>query len=144
MTPLKQVAALPYVETADGRLVLLITTRGFGRWSIPKGWPKAGIADHETAAREAFEEAGIKGEVGAQPIGSFRYAKRLHLLSWAKCSVDVYPLHAECQHLSWPEQQSRRTLWVHPDKAASMVRASQLAEVLRGIASGQRLTPSSR
>ena len=44
----------------------------------------------QTAAREAFEEAGIKGEVGAQPIGSFRYAKRLHLLSWAKCSVDVY------------------------------------------------------
>jgi 8-oxo-dGTP pyrophosphatase MutT (NUDIX family) len=144
MTPLKQVAALPYIETADGRLVLLITTRGFGRWSIPKGWPKPGLADHETAAREAFEEAGIRGEVGAEPIGSFRYTKRLHLLSWAKCSVDVYALRAQCQHLSWPEQQSRRTLWVAPDKAASMVPTSELAEVLRAIASGGRLDPSSR
>jgi 8-oxo-dGTP pyrophosphatase MutT (NUDIX family) len=139
MTPLKQVAAIPYVDTADGRLVLMITTRGFGRWSIPKGWPKPGLADHETAAREAFEEAGIKGDVGAEPIGAFHYTKRLHLLSWARCSVDVYPLHARCQHLSWPEQQSRRTLWVAPEKAASMVRTPQLAEVLRGIASGGRL-----
>jgi 8-oxo-dGTP pyrophosphatase MutT (NUDIX family) len=97
MTPLKQVAALPYVDTADDPLVLLITTCGSGRWSISKGWPKAGIADHETAAREAFEEAGIKGEVGARPIGSLLYTKRLHLLSWVKCSVDVYPLHAHCQ-----------------------------------------------
>ena len=33
--PLKQVAALPVVETEDGPLVLLITTRGRGRWTIP-------------------------------------------------------------------------------------------------------------
>ena len=136
MTPLKQVAALAYIDTADGRLVLLITTRGFGRWSIPKGWPKPGLADHETAAREAFEEAGIKGEVGAEPIGSFRYTKRLHLLSWTKCSVDVFPLRAQYQHLSWPEQHTRRLLWVEPDKAAFMVRASQLADLLRRIATG--------
>jgi len=133
MTPLKQIAALPYVETVDGRLVLLITTRRLGRWTIPKGWPKPGMADHELAAREAFEEAGIEGEMSAQPIGTFLYLKRLHLFSWARCSVEVYPLNANCQHLSWPEMATRRMRWVAPGKAASMVRERQLARVLRAF-----------
>ncbi len=60
MEPLKQIAALPYVETERSSLVLLITTRGMGRWSIPKGWPKPGLSYPELAAREAFEEAGVK------------------------------------------------------------------------------------
>lgn len=131
MTPLKQVAALPYVETPSGLLVLLITTRGLGRWTIPKGWPKPGMSDAELAAREAFEEAGIAGEMSPRPIGNFAYTKRLHLFSWVRCKVDTYLLHASCQHLSWPEKESRRTMWVEPSKAASMVRESQLATVLR-------------
>jgi ADP-ribose pyrophosphatase YjhB (NUDIX family) len=56
-SPLKQVAALPIVETAGGPLVLLITTRGRGRWTIPRGWPKLGLTDADQAAQEAAEEA---------------------------------------------------------------------------------------
>ena len=66
--PLKQIAALPVVETADGPLVLLITTRARGRWTIPRGWPKPGVPDAQLAAREAFEEAGVEGEIGADPV----------------------------------------------------------------------------
>jgi len=130
MKLMKQVAALPYVETGTGALVLLITTRGLGRWTIPKGWPKPDLSDAEMAAREAFEEAGVRGEIGARPIGNFLYTKRLHLFSWVRCSVDIFPLRANCQHLSWPEKASRRTMWVEPSKAASMVRESQLASLL--------------
>lgn len=111
--------------------MLLITTRGWGRWTIPKGWTEPGMPDTELAAREAFEEAGITGEIGDGPIGAFLYTKRLHLFSWAKCSVEVYPLRAACQHLSWPEKQSRKFRWVEPGKAAAMVRGSELARVLR-------------
>ncbi len=133
MKPLKQIAALPYVETESGLLVLLITTRSSGRWTIPKGWPKPGISNAEMAAREAFEEAGISGQVSSRSMGSFLYTKRLHLFSWARCNVEVYLLHTLLQHLHWPEKESRRTLWVEPGKAASMVRESQLAMVLRGF-----------
>jgi 8-oxo-dGTP pyrophosphatase MutT (NUDIX family) len=133
MKLLKQVAALPYVETGSGLSVLLITTRGFGRWAIPKGWPKPSMPDAEMAAREAFEEAGITGEISARPIGNFLYTKRLHLFSWARCRVEVYPLRAGCQHLSWPEKASRRTMWVEPSKAASLVREPQLANLLRAF-----------
>jgi 8-oxo-dGTP pyrophosphatase MutT (NUDIX family) len=134
-TPLKQVAALPFVETGSGPLVLLITTRGMGRWTIPKGWAKPGVADAEMAAREALEEAGVEGDVSARPVGSFLYTKRLHLFSWVRCSVDVYALHVRCQQLDWPEKQARKAKWVEPEKAASIVRETQLGEVLRDFAS---------
>ncbi|WP_425283544.1 NUDIX domain-containing protein [Methyloceanibacter superfactus] len=59
-TPMKQVAALPFVNTQSGPLVLLITTRAMGRWTIPKGWAKPDMTNAEMAAREAFEEAGAR------------------------------------------------------------------------------------
>jgi 8-oxo-dGTP pyrophosphatase MutT (NUDIX family) len=119
------------VETAEGPLVLLITTRGRGRWTIPKGWPKPGKADHELAAQEAAEEAGIEGEIDRRPVGAFAYTKRLHLFSWAKCQVDVYLLRAQCQRLEWPEKAARKTLWVSPEDAAALVAHAELAAVFR-------------
>lgn len=136
-SPLKQIAALPIVETAEGPLVLLITTRGRGRWTIPKGWPKQGLADAELAAQEAAEEAGVEGEVGSQPLGVFGYTKRLHLFSWVKCEVEVYPLQVRCQRLEWPEKTARKTLWVPPEKAASLVAEAELAAILRGFSQAQ-------
>jgi 8-oxo-dGTP pyrophosphatase MutT (NUDIX family) len=50
-------------------MVLLITTRGRGRWTIPKGWPEKGLRDRDLAAKEAVEEAGVEGEVGSKPVG---------------------------------------------------------------------------
>jgi 8-oxo-dGTP pyrophosphatase MutT (NUDIX family) len=130
MKTLRQVGALPYVETERGLLVLLVTTRRQGRWTIPKGWPKPGMSDSELAAREAFEEAGVSGEVSTRPIGNFLYTKRLHLFSWIRCSVEVYLLSTSCQYLNWPEQESRKSLWIEPGKAAARVREAQLAKIL--------------
>src|SRR5690606_6845492 len=54
---------------------LVITISCTGRWIIPKGWPQVGRTIAETALREAYEEAGIRGEVSPIPIGSFCYCK---------------------------------------------------------------------
>ena len=50
--------------------VLLITSRDTGRWVIPKGWPIAGLAPAETAAREAWEEAGVEGDIADDGLGN--------------------------------------------------------------------------
>ena len=131
MEPEKQIGALPYVETERSSLVLLITTRGTGRWTIPKGWPEPGLSNAELAVREAFEEGGVEGEVSREPMSSFIYTKRLHLFSWIRCRVEVYHLKVDRQHLSWPEKASRRLMWVEPSKAATFVKESELASVLR-------------
>lgn len=100
MALLEQCAALPYIKTERGLFVLLVTTRGTGRWTIPKGWPKSDLSNSELAAREVFEAAGVAGEISNRMLGSFIYTKRLHLFSWVRCRVEVYPLHAYCQHIS--------------------------------------------
>lgn len=129
--PLKQIAALPIVETPDGPLVLLITTRGRGRWTIPRGWPKPGTADNEMAAKEAADEAGVDGKIGKSPIGTFTYTKRLHFYSWAKCVVDVYPLYVKTHQLEWRERGARKVRWATPEDAAGLIADAELAELLR-------------
>ncbi len=130
---LKQVAVLPVVETEEGLLILLITTRGRGRWTIPKGWPKSGTSDRAMAAKEAAEEAGVSGKIGESPIGSFAYTKRLHFYSWAKCVVDVFMLRVKTHELDWQEKDARKVRWASPDEAAALVSDSELASLLRNV-----------
>jgi len=142
MEPLKQVAALAYVEAPGSPLVLLVTTRGRGRWTIPKGWPKSKLADAETAAREAFEEGGVGGEVSTSPLGTYDYTKRLHTFSWVRCQVTVYPLRVDRQFLAWPEKASRTVVWVSADKAVKLVRERHLVELLRAFAGREPTLPA--
>ena len=77
---MRQIAVLPYrAESAavDATIrILLITSRGKGRWVVPKGRPIAGLPPHASAAREAEEEAGVLGAACPTPLGSYRFRKR--------------------------------------------------------------------
>jgi 8-oxo-dGTP pyrophosphatase MutT (NUDIX family) len=73
----RQFAALPFHFDSDGNPHLyLITSRGSGRWIIPKGNPIRGLPPHEVAAREALEEAGLVGHIRRGCIGTFRFDRR--------------------------------------------------------------------
>ena len=67
-----QYGALPYRLSAGSRpQFMLVTSRETRRWIIPKGWPKKGKSPHHSAAREAFEEAGVVGALpGARLVHS--------------------------------------------------------------------------
>ena len=66
----RQFAALPFHLDRDGNPHLyLITSRGSGRWIIPKGNPIRGLPPHKVAAREALEEAGLVGHIRRGCIG---------------------------------------------------------------------------
>ncbi|WP_246725573.1 NUDIX hydrolase, partial [Beijerinckia sp. L45] len=105
-----QVGALP-LRLDDGEMrVLLITSRGSRRWTIPKGWPMRGFKDHKAAEREALEEAGVVGRVSKELAGTYQYWKKgvstLHL-----CEVAVYLLHVERQLTDWREKGQRVATW---------------------------------
>ena len=57
--------------------IWLITSRQTKRWIIPKGWPIKGIKPCDSAAQEAFEQAGAREKVSRRAIGSYVYTKRL-------------------------------------------------------------------
>jgi 8-oxo-dGTP pyrophosphatase MutT (NUDIX family) len=131
LKPYRQFGALPFRWSQSGSLkVLLVTTRGRKRWMIPKGWPIRGLEPHESAAREALEEAGLIGNVRAEAVGSFRYIKRLGSGRQVRCTVEVFPLHVDHQRPHWLEKGERETRWVSAKKAASLVSEPELKKIL--------------
>jgi 8-oxo-dGTP pyrophosphatase MutT (NUDIX family) len=127
---------LPYRFTADGGLeILLVTTRQTRRWIIPKGWPIKGLSPPKSAAREAYEEAGVRGKVGAKSVGLFTYEKVLDESGMrATCEVKVYPLLVNRQSLAWPESEQRVTQWVEPAKAVAMIKEPELKKLVAAFA----------
>src|SRR5947209_14678636 len=96
--PRAQYAALPWRRNAAGAIeVLLITSRETRRWVIPKGWPIKGLKSPQTAAREAFEEAGVEGLVAKKKLGVFHYDKRLRSGRIQRVRVGVYPLQVDIE-----------------------------------------------
>ena len=130
-----QYAALPYRANGKSQLeVMLVTSRGTRRWIIPKGWPKRGRSPHRTAAREAFEEAGVIGKVGKRPIGSFLYDKILAEGTTTNCRVHVFPLRVTRQHRDWPEKRQRKFGWYPPAEAVRFVANPHLRRIIRKFA----------
>jgi 8-oxo-dGTP pyrophosphatase MutT (NUDIX family) len=131
-----QYGALPYRFNQDAALeVLLVTTRGTRRWIIPKGWPIKGLRPVKSAAREAFEEAGIRGRIGVKPVGLFTYHKLLDEAGVkTTCEVKVYPLLVKRQSEVWPESQQRTTQWVEPSRAIAMIKEPGLKKIVASFA----------
>jgi 8-oxo-dGTP pyrophosphatase MutT (NUDIX family) len=129
-----QCAALPYRRLANAAIeVMLITSRDTGRWVIPKGWQDEGLAPQDSAEREAREEGGLVGRMGDQPIGRYRYRKRLDDGSSVACSVEVFPLEVKRQLKSWPERDERHTRWFMLQEAAAAVQERELAAMIRSL-----------
>ena len=132
----KQIAALPF-HTRDTELkILLITTRGKRRWSVPKGWPMPSKRPHRAAAIEAYEEAGLRGRVSSKAIGSFRHNKRKGKRKLV-CQVKLFPLEVKKQHRRWPERAQRRVIWLSASKAARRVHRVELRHLIKRFAREQ-------
>lgn len=117
--------------------VLLITSRDTGRWIIPKGWPIPELTPEGSAAREAFEEAGVEGRVNPNCIGCYPYDKGFGLhegtLQTVPCVVSVYTLQIDRLRNRYPESRQRLRKWFTPQKAATMVAEPELQSLLAGF-----------
>ncbi|MEP2783493.1 MAG: NUDIX hydrolase [Pseudoruegeria sp.] len=127
-----QVAALCYRGEGIDKEVLLVTSRGTGRWIIPKGWPMRGKNAAESARQEAWEEAGvIKGETNTTEIGRYTYDKT-KASGWSyPVETIVYPLEVEALSKTFPEAHQRKRKWVKTSDAASLLQESELQAIVR-------------
>jgi 8-oxo-dGTP pyrophosphatase MutT (NUDIX family) len=129
-----QVGALCYRVSPKGSVeVLLVTSRDTGRWVIPKGWPMPGRSAPAAAAREAFEEAGVVGKAGPDPLGIYTYLKGLPGGHAVTCVVSVFGLRVDRLRSRFPEAAQRTRRWLAPHEAALEVHEPELAELLRGF-----------
>lgn len=133
----RQVAALCWRPGHGGVEVLLITSLGSKRWILPKGWAENGMTLAEAAAREAYEEAGVRGEVAPQPVGRYHYLKeKKNGGGGVPCTAEVFPLRVTAELDDWPEKGARRMAWLPPEQAAVRVAEPGLRQVLRDFARG--------
>ena len=129
---LTQYGALPVRAGADGAPeVLLITSRDTGRWVVPRGNLMPGKSPVESAALEAFEEAGVRGPIDSEPLGSYRYQKRRRRGELVPAEVHLFLLRVEEEASTWPEQSERDRRWFAPDAAAAAVDEAELGALIR-------------
>jgi len=121
----RQSAVIPYLYDQGGTKVLLITTLKSRKWTLPKGIVEPGLSPWFSALKEAFEEAGIRGEVEKQVFGRFEYFK------WGgTCSVEVFLMRITQMLDKWPEQQRDRCL-VDPCAAQQIIGRAEMKPLLR-------------
>ncbi len=125
-----QYAALPYRVRQDGTVqIRLITSRETRRWVIPKGWPMKGMSPSKAASVEAYEEAGLIGNITREPLGMYTYEKRLSVRS-VTCDVQVFPLKVKRKLQSWPERSQRVGFWFTIESAAAAVNEEDLKQLI--------------
>ena len=110
---------------------MLITSREQHRWVVPKGNPIKGLNQHETAAVEAFEEAGVSGIPCPTPLGEYYYIKRRSDGTTRNVTVALFPLAYQNQAKTWPEQDERDTRWFDLDGASDAVDEPDLKALIR-------------
>lgn len=137
---MRQIAVLPYRfggADKDGPTeILLVTSRGTGRWVIPKGNPLTGLDRHASAAIEAEEEAGVIGAVCPTPIGSYEYRKRRANGAAIMYDVEVFPLAVTRELDEWKEMDERERRWFPLDAAAASVDEPDLQALIRSFGDG--------
>ena len=131
-----QVAALCWRRSRKGLRILLITSRDSGRWVIPKGWPLRNRTEPEAAAREAYEEAGLRGTIADRTVGLYTYDKGLSPGRSILCAVKVFPLEVSEMLTKYPETGQRRARWFSPERAAKRVSEPELKAIIRDFDPG--------
>jgi 8-oxo-dGTP pyrophosphatase MutT (NUDIX family) len=95
----------------------LVRKRSGKRWGIPKGIIDPGHTLKETALKETWEEAGLRGRLIGQALGDYEFKK------WGgtPIRVKVFLMEVVAQSDEWPEWDWRERRWVSFRKADALL-----------------------
>lgn len=123
-----QSAALPFRFNDSQLEILLITAARHTRWIIPKGHLEPFMDPADSAAHEAYEEAGVQGMMLYRPIGHWYFAKKGTIRR-----VEVYPMMVETELPVWPEADRRKRRWVSLEEADMYLGQGDILRIVRGL-----------
>jgi 8-oxo-dGTP pyrophosphatase MutT (NUDIX family) len=107
-----RVAAVCFRRTPAGPEFLLVRTWD-GDWTFPKGMVDSGMTETQAAEAEAWEEAGVRGAIDAQPFTTYSHATKKSAA--AEVRVTAYLL--EVLKSEPPSESHRKPQWFAPDAA---------------------------
>lgn len=119
-----QAGVLPFRRKGGGLEFCLITSSR-GRWIFPKGVIAPNETYKETAAKEALEEAGLRGRFVGAPLGCWEMLKCDELYTLVLLLMEV----TDCAD-EWDEAHLRERRWVGVDEARKLLCQPQLRKAL--------------
>lgn len=128
-----QSGVIPY-RRKNGKLeILLVTTIRKKNWIIPKGFIEYNMSAFQSAKKEAFEEAGVRGSNGTRILGSFKVKKR-----GSELLTKVYSMRVTAVYKDYPEKNLRKRKWFSPADAAKKVSIPEIAKMIRKMGRGNK------
>jgi 8-oxo-dGTP pyrophosphatase MutT (NUDIX family) len=131
--PVLQVAMACLRDSPDGPEILMVRTRGSGRWILPKGWPMKGRTLAEAAAQEAWEEAGAKGRVMPAEIARIAGEKRTDAGLDMPCELAVFAMRDVVLAEVYPEAGQRQRKWMPLRIAAERAGSPELRALIDSL-----------
>lgn len=125
-----QSSVIPFRQNGNRLEILVIESSKKKHWVVPKGIKDPGLSPQESAAKEAWEEAGVEGRVLDQPLGEYVYDK------WGStCTCTVYPMEVTkvIPEAEW-EESHRGRRWVTPEQASEHLKQEALKDLVLDLA----------
>ena len=104
--------------------VLLVSTKNNG-WGVPKGNLIPELGKKKTALEEAYEEAGVLGEISNKKKATIEHP------DW---TLDLYPMKISKLLKKWPEMGRREREWVPLKKVDKKLGYPALVECVEELA----------
>lgn len=123
----QQVAAVCFRILSTGVEFLLVRTRR-GRWTFPKGGAQAGLTHAQSAALEAFEEAGVHGRIEEVAFVSYALRKFKTAEEIREAEAFVHAHLCEVLELVMPQEDNRNPTWFSALKAKRRLREGRTQE----------------
>ena len=111
-----QVAAVCYRANGSSVEFLLVNTSS-GKWTFPKGRLEVALSASESAAAEAWEEAGARGAIEGESFGIYVDSKRSPVGSESAREITVAAYLMEVHTAVMPQESGRNPCWFTPQEA---------------------------
>ena len=118
-------AAICYRLDASGEVEFLLIRTATGRWTFPKGGVDGDASRAAAAAREAFEEAGVRGRVEPSSFTQYLHVKGIGFLRHRARIVAVEAFLCRVLELAAPLEFHRDPTWFSPAKAKRRLREAR-------------------
>jgi len=123
-----QSGVIPYRKNNGKTEVLLVTSIRRKKWIIPKGFIEYNMSPFQSAKKEAFEEAGIRGSNTTKILGSYTNRK-----NGSELLTKIYSMKVTRVFKDYPEKNLRKRKWFSIYDAAKKVEIDELATIIRRL-----------
>ena len=123
-----QSGVIPYRKKNGRTEVLLVTSIRRKNWIIPKGFIEYHLTPFQSAKKEAFEEAGVRGGNATKILGSYTVRK-----NGSELLTKIYSMKVTRIYKDYPEKNLRKRKWLAVPDAAKKVSVPEIARMIRKL-----------